>query len=125
MQQSARNWTAKNWIVSAVVVVAALSAQSLIANAPTNSDCEDAWTNSSAHNSCGSSYTTGEGEVSPVWAVDTSQYTAIAYNNACQVKVRCMRQSNRQEPTYNVFNGTLGEVESLNNCNGTLLATDC
>ena len=117
--------SARNCIVSAVVAVAALSAQSLMAKDPTDSQCEVAWASSDAHNSCGFTYLTGEGKTKYVWAVDTSQFTARAYNNACQVAVSCLRTSNRAVPIDNVFNGTPGEVDSLSNCDGTLKTSSC
>ena len=103
------------------LVVVAMQGQAQVA--PTTSDCENAWTSSSASNSCGADASTGYNEITA--SVDTSQFRVVASNDECRVEVHCLKSDTSVLPVANDFSGSTSEVESLSNCEGTLKAGGC
>ena len=110
--------------LATVAVLAAVAVQGQDADAPTDSDCDDAWTSSSASDSCGEDNSTYYiNAVSP--SVDTSSYIAVASNNQCRVEVDCLKSDTTVAPVSNVFSGSTDQVKSLHNCEGTLKEPSC
>lgn len=102
-----------------VLIVAGLAVESYAqSSGPTDTQCANAWTSSSASGSCGQSYDLGG-----LTQVNTNTYTAEARNGQCYVNVDCKR--NWGTPINNEFNGTTAEVESLSNCDGYLRKGSC
>ena len=106
-------------VALAVLIVAGLAIESYAqSSAPTDAQCANAWTSSSASGSCGQQYSLGG-----LTQVNTSTYTAEASNGQCYVNVDCKR--NWGTPINNQFTGTTNEVESLSNCDGYLKKGSC
>ena len=92
--------------------------------APNDTDCETAWTSSSASNSCGEDSSTYYiNAVSP--SVDTNTYHVVASNGECSVEVDCLKSDTTVAPVANEYSGSTDQVESLSNCEGTLKAGSC
>ena len=109
-------------VVSKVLVVVFLtlvSVQGQSNNGPSDSDCEDAWTSSSASSTCGAD-TSNVYAGDLVASVDTSRYTAIAQNNKCYVEVNCLRYTNSIATRHQTYTGTTSQVKDLHNCDGYL-----
>ena len=112
---------ARHIVTSTALLFAALAAGLATANDPSDGDCENAWTSSSAHNSCGTAIAPEEFG----YSVNTSQYTVGAHDGECRVQVECMRGDSFYAPNSNDFVGPTDDVESLNNCNGDLSTSSC
>ena len=111
--------------VLAALALAALAAQGN-ATAPTTNDCKNAWTSSSASQSCGednSTYYLFPKSVSA--SVDTSIYDVVAHNNECRVKVDCVKSDTAVPVVSNEFSGSTDEVGDLSNCDGSLKVGNC
>ena len=108
-------------VTSTVLLFVALSTGLATANASSDGDCKDAWTSSSASNSCG----TSNGVAEFGYSVDTSQYTVGVYDGECRVQVECMLGDSYTAPKANDFVGSTDDVESLYNCNGDLSVSSC
>ena len=104
------------WLTALALAVAT----PVLANAPTGAQCEDAWNDSSARDSCGLRYY-ANGHV----LVDTNRYYVSASGGGCKVKVDCRQHNQQHPPIANEFLGTIAEVESLNNCAGNLKKGNC
>lgn len=91
-----------------------------LALAQLTSACNDAWSDSSASNSCGTSADLGYHNVSPATPASDGQ---------CEVKTWCQGAANQYgfAPVhYNEsFKGTPTQVKTLSNCNGTLTEGSC
>ena len=109
-------------IVVLPLVVVAMQGQA--ADAPSNTECENAWASSSASNSCGEDNSTYYiNAVSP--SVDTNTYNVVASNGECRVEVHCLKSDTTVAPVANDYSGSTDQVESLSNCEGTLKAGSC
>ena len=94
--------------------------------APTDTECEDAWTDSSASDSCGEDNSTYYLMPKRVEAsVDTSVYVAVASDGQCRIEVDCLKSDLAVPPVGQVFSGSTDQVEDLNNCDGTLKDSGC
>ena len=119
LKKSKSQWFVQS-IALMVLAMLVLATGTIASDAPSNSDCEDAWKDSSASNSCGELYyQAGAGYV------DTSRYHVVAQNNQCYVKVHCRQTAVTHTPTENTFTGSTDDVEDLNNCNGELKIGIC
>lgn len=95
------------------------------AQAPTDSDCVSAFSDSSASSSCGALDTCEDGEIS-YQCVDTSQIDATASSGQCKVSVYCMRINySLYSPRHNTYNGSENQLKSLHNCDGVLKLDSC
>ena len=95
------------------------------AQAPTDSECLSAFSDSSASNSCGALITCDDGEIS-YQCVDTSQLDVTAANGACKASVHCMRTNYTfYPPRHNTFNGSVNKLKNLHNCDGRLKLDSC
>ena len=109
-------------IAALPLVVVAMQGQA--ADAPNDTDCENAWRSSSAINSCGDDNSTYYiNAVSP--SVDTNTYHVVASNGECRVEVDCLKSDTTVAPVANEYSGSTDQVESLSNCEGTLKAGSC
>ena len=102
-------------------IALALFAAQAHAAAPSDSDCENAWTSSTASQSCGADTSTTHPftmAVSP--SVDTTRYDVTASDDKCRVAVHCLKTDTTVSPTANEFSGDLDAVGSLENCDGSL-----
>ena len=109
-------------IAAIPLVVVAMQGQA--ADAPNDTDCENAWRSSSASNSCGDDNSTYYiNAVSP--SVDTNTYHVVASNGECRVEVDCLKSDTTVAPVANEYSGSTDQVESLSNCEGTLKAGSC
>ena len=109
-------------LVIAVFAMAALVTQPLSSNtAPTTQQCESAWTDSGASTSCGEKYQ----QISNRWYVDTSAYRVSVSSGQCRVQVDCLKSDRTQMPPTNYFTGSVSDVSSLINCEGTLEISSC
>ena len=113
--------SAKHFIGVVIMLFAAFATGHAAADAPSDQDCEGAWTSSSATNSCGSPIAPEEFG----YSVNTSQYTVGAHDGECRVEVHCMKGDNFYAPVYNDFVGSEDDVKSLNNCDGSLKTSSC
>ena len=112
--------------VATVAVLATVAVQVQAADAPTDSDCEDAWTSSSASDSCGEDNSTYYLMPKRVEAsVDTSIYVAVASNDQCRIEVDCLKEDTAVPPVGNQYSGSTDQVKSLHNCDGTLKDSGC
>ena len=108
----------------AALSLATVAMQGQAADAPTDSDCDDAWTSSSASDSCGEDNSTYY--IKAVSAsVDTSSYYVVASNNQCRVEVDCLKSDRTVPPVTNDFSGSTDQVRGLHNCEGTLKEPNC
>ena len=103
----------------AVLLMAVVATQSQAANAPTDSDCQTAWTSSSASDSCGKD-TSNDYWGTHVASVDTSSFNVVAQNNGCYVEVNCLRYTDTIPTRHQTFSGSTDEVKALHNCDGYL-----
>ena len=110
-------------LVVAFVAIFGLQAQS--DTAPSEYECRYAWTQSGASNSCGedNSVVFSNGSVSA--GVDTWSYSVHASDGKCSVEVDCLKSDTSVLPVANTFSGTTSQVQSLNNCDGSLKEGDC
>ena len=76
--------------VFAVLLLTGVAAQGQAADAPSDYDCETAWTSSSASDSCAEDNST-YGVKAMKASVDTSSYEVVASNNECSVRVDCLK----------------------------------
>ena len=109
----------------AVLSLATVAVQGQAADAPTDSDCDDAWTSSSASETCGEDNSTHYVLGAVQASVDTSSYTAVASNNQCRVEVDCLKTDRTVLPVSNDFSGSTDQVKDLKNCEGTLKESNC
>ena len=108
-------------VLSRVAVVAvAVQAQA----APTDDDCQDAWTSSSASNTCGKD-TSQQYRTAFEASVDTSSFHVVAQNNQCYVEVDCLRYTDTIPTRSTSFTGTTEQVKNLVNCDGRLKVGSC
>ena len=107
-----------------VLPLVVLATQVQAANAPTDSDCQTAWTSSSASGSCGKD-TSQQYRTAFVASVDTSSYHVVAQNNQCYVEVDCLRYTDTIPTRHTTFSGTTGQVKNLSNCDGRLRVGNC
>ena len=110
--------------VFAVLPLAVVAMYGQAANAPTDSDCEDAWTSSSASDSCGED-NSNYGYKTMQASVDTSKYYAVARDNQCYVEVDCLLEKTDVPPASRNFSGSTQEVGNLVNCDGALKQGSC
>ena len=92
---------------------------------PTDSDCENAWTSSSASQSCGEDTSTHYFNMAVSPSVDTTRYDVTASNDECRVAVHCLRTDTTVSPVANEFFCDSDEVGSLHNCEGSLKVGGC
>ena len=92
---------------------------------PTDSDCESAWTSSSASQSCGEDTSTHYFNMAVSPSVDTTRYDVTASNDECRVAVHCLRTDTTVSPVANEFFCDSDEVGSLHNCEGSLKVGGC
>ena len=95
-------------------------------SAPTDVECVQAWTSSSASSSCGEDNSTYYLMPKAVSAsVDTSKYDVTASNGECRVVVDCVKSDTSVPVVENDYSGTTSEVKSLSNCDGSLTEGNC
>ena len=111
-------------IAFVVLPLVVLAMQVQAANAPTDSDCQDAWTSSSASSTCGKD-TSQQYQTGFVASVDTSSYQVVAQNNQCYVEVDCLRYTDTIPTRHTTFSGTTEQVKNLSNCDGRLKSGSC
>ena len=105
--------------VFAALLMTVVAPQSQAANAPTDSDCQSAWTSSSASDSCGKD-TSKQYRTAYVASVDTTSFHVVAQDNECYVEVNCLRYTDTIPTRHQTFSGSTDEVEALKNCDGRL-----
>ena len=110
----------------AALSLATVAVQGQAADAPTDTECEEAWTTSSASDSCGEDNSTYYLMPKRVEAsVNTSVYVAVASNNQCLIEVDCLKSDTAVPPVSNDFSGSTDQVKGLHNCDGTLKESNC
>ena len=108
----------------AVLPLVVVAMQGQAADGPTDTDCENAWTTSTASGSCDKD-TSGYYIIFVQASVDTTKYNVVASNNECRVEVDCLQSETNVPPLANEFSGSPDQVESLSNCGGTLKEGNC
>ena len=108
-----------------VVVAGAVGAVAVqVQAAPTDADCQSAWTSSSASDTCGKD-TSQQYQTAFVASVDTSTFHVVAQNNRCYVEVDCLRYTDTIPTRETTFTGTTEQVKDLLNCDGRLKVGNC
>ena len=109
----------------AALSLATFAVQANLADdAPTDAECEESWTSSSASDTCGEDTSTTVLKAYQA-SVDTSVYVAVASNNQCLVEVDCLKSDRTVAPVFNSFTGSTDQVKGLRNCEGTLKEPNC
>ncbi|MCY3793807.1 MAG: hypothetical protein OXG51_05455 [Gammaproteobacteria bacterium] len=97
-------------MLAAVVLGMPLSAGA--SEVPTVSDCQDAWSSSSAAQSCG------------LHQVHNVLATVSVENDQCKVNVDCSTSLYFQHLNQ-TFSGSVDDMKNLHNCNGHLKVDGC
>ena len=89
------------------------------------SECEDAWSASSAYANCSGGPTYRDGTVNAVCSATTPGGAVSC--SGCEIQTLCKKTTASRGVVWAAayFKGTPSQIKSLNSCNGTLQVQSC